>query len=487
MSFLKTLLNAGINTNDAQVLEQNYSGQPDFVDGLELVARCVGLNEPPGLLAPGGDPWRYIYSHMRAGNNPSTDFIDSIQGYTPEIQLAITGAVTLRAAQIAQWQQQHAVSGKKHKTNDYFQALTNLGYVFKYNLCTHNIELGANKPITDANLSTIHGQLRDLGFENYKAMDDAVLDLSWRSRYHPLRDYLMSLTYAGQDKIAELAGYFQDKYSIFPVLLKRWLIGSVARVMASEQNRMLVLDGPQGLGKDHFARWLASPMPEYFHEGPIQPDDKDHRLRLLSTWIWDVYELGSTTRRADREALKGFLTLQQVSERKPYGHFPIQGQTITSFLGTINDEGGFLSDPTGHRRFMIAKLESIDWSYTKLDCDQVWAQAYDLYISGEPWQLQPGEIDKINQVNDSYQVVDLVQETLVHLFDFDPGNTNLWLSTVEIMNILKDPNLGNLKPGEIDTRRLASAMMKLGLGKAEVKRIGRTTPRGYYGIKRKGP
>ena len=95
MSFLRSLLNAGINTNDAQVLDREFAGQADFVDGLELVARCVGMNEPPGLLSPSADPWRFIYAAMRAGSNPTTDFLDAIQGYSPEIQLAITGAVTL--------------------------------------------------------------------------------------------------------------------------------------------------------------------------------------------------------------------------------------------------------------------------------------------------------------------------------------------------------------------------------------------------------
>jgi predicted P-loop ATPase len=135
---------------------------------------------------------------------------------------------------------------------------------------------------------------------------------------------------------------------------------------------------------------------------------------------------------------------------------------------------------------MIAHVTDIDWGYTSMEVDQIWAQAYDLYLSGESWNLKGIELDQVNQINDSYQVTDLVLETVLALFDIDPKNSSWWMSTVDIMNRLKDPAQGNLK-GEVDTRKLAAAMTKIGLGKPSVKRTGKTLARGYTGIKLKGP
>ena len=133
-------------------------------------------------------------------------------------------------------------------------------------------------------------------------------------------------------------------------------------------------------------------MPAFFVEGPINTDDKDCHVRLMGKWIWEVSELGSTVRRADREALKFFISQQTVTIRKPYGRLDTVKPAMASLLGTVNNESGILADPTGNRRFLVCKVESIDWEYAKLSPAQVWAEAYQLYQDGEPWQLTPEEI-----------------------------------------------------------------------------------------------
>ena len=85
------------------------------------------------------------------------------------------------------------------------------------------------------------------------------------------------------------------------------MLGTVGKVINHDQNFMLVLDGRQDIGKSSLVRWLC-PLPDYFIEGAIVPDDKDSTLRLIRHWIWEVGELQSTTRKADREALKNFIT-----------------------------------------------------------------------------------------------------------------------------------------------------------------------------------
>ena len=78
-------------------------------------------------------------------------------------------------------------------------------------------------------------------------MEDAYTAHAWSNRYHPIRDYLMDLKYDGQDHIGHFASYFTDEHNVFGKWIRRWLVGACARVMAGEQNRVLVIDGIQGL------------------------------------------------------------------------------------------------------------------------------------------------------------------------------------------------------------------------------------------------
>ncbi len=492
MSLLKTLLSAGILPGDAQTLDQNYGNEsPEaFLEGLERVSRILAFKDVQIQLPPQGKPWKDVF--LAILNDPNGDpdqaFVTSLAQYDTPIQVALSGAVMVRVGEQLKWQQQNQTGqGKKRKWHQYIKILDNLGYQFRYNLCKQEVEVNC-APISDNLAKEIAMRARDAGVWEVHVLEDAYIAHAWQKRYHPIRDYLTSLKFNGGDPITELAGFFQDEHGCFPTWLKRWLIGAIARVMANEQNRVLVLDGRQGIGKSLFVHWLASPLPEYFHEGPILPDDKDCRLRRMSTWVWEVNEFGTTTRKADREALKAFLTTKTVRERKPYGRYDIQGPAIASFIGTVNNESGVLNDPTGSRRFMIAHLTDIDWSYTKLEADQIWAQAFDLYLAGEPWDLQPDERILADQINETYQMADVVEETIKRYYDIDPTQNGWWTSTLDIMELLKDPSYGNLKAGaEIDTRRLAAALTRLGVGTPYQRRFGsQPRIRGYYGIKRKG-
>ena len=484
MALLRSLLNAGVIPADAQALDDAFADQPDFLDGLEQIARSLAVQETPGLIPPGGEPWRTIHCEMRASQlTVDVAFMESLAGWTIPVQNAIVGAVTARVRDIQVWLQQQQSQTKRRKSGEYIKALKHLGYSFRYNLCTQEVEVNGQR-LTDTLALEIRRKARDIGIWEVNVLEDTYIAEGWANRYHPIRNYLTSLKYEGGDPIKAVSECFTDEHGVFSLWLRRWLVGAVARVMQNSQNRVLVIDGVQGLGKSKFAEWLCSPMSEYYHEGPIQPEDKDCRLRRMSTWIWEVNEFGSTTRRADREALKAFITTNTVRERKPYGRFDIQGPAMASYIGTVNNESGVLTDPTGSRRFIVAHVTEIDWhTYRdKISVDQVWAQAFDLYLANEPWDLQPDERRQAEAINETYQVVDLVEETIKRWLIINPADSSNWMSTVEILDILKDPLKGNLKSNEVDTRRLASALTKLGLSKATLKRTAYGTMRGYYGI-----
>lgn len=295
--------------------------------------------------------------------------------------------------------------------------------------------------------------MRDKGFRGMEAVKDAYTMDAYHNRYHPIRDFLDSLTWDGADHIARLAEHFTSpdnpiaypdgrQLKVFHAFLKRFLIGAVAKVYERGQNITLTLAGPQGIGKSYVASWLCSPMRDYFNEGQLDPDGKETDRRLAKTWIWEIGELGATTRRADVNALKNKLTQQDVTFRVPYGHYDVTKPVLTSFIGTVNPDGkGFLIDKTGNRRFAVANITGIDHSYSSsMNARQVWAQAVALYRAGETWRLTVEETATQNTINAEHQAEETIDMIMPTLFFLQPGNDSLQLSPMSIAEELLNRN-----------------------------------------------
>jgi len=358
---------------------------------------------------------------------------------------------------------------------EYIEVLSELGYSFKMDVRNDRIVVN-EEPITDALAAKIRVQMRDLGYTNIAAIQDAYTAEAYSHPWHPVQEYLDGLKWDGADHITKLASYFEDERGVFKLFLTRWLIGAVAKVYEAAQNRMLILDGKQNLGKSHFVRWLCSPRPHLLVEGPINPESKDDLLRLTSYWIWEVAELGSTMRKADRESLKHFLTRRQVTVRRPYGQYDMVKPAMASFIGTVNNESGVLSDPTGSRRFMVVHLLRIDHNYTEVDVNQVWAQAVVLYRAGEPWELQGQERELAQEANEDYEI----EEPLVAYFHrcyVVTGNPKDRVPTVDILKRLRNAGWRGLPTERAEAMKLASVLRGLGL-----KQYRTSKERGWSGL-----
>ena len=293
---------------------------------------------------------------------------------------------------------------REPKGAEYVEFLASQSYTFQ--LCELDDSLWVSgERMTDPLDAEIKTLLRDNGYPKVNVAADAYLAHARNNSFHPVKQFLRSIEWDGQDHIGKLASYVTDKHGVFGLALRKWAIGAVARPMlGGKQNRVLVLEGDQGVGKSYFARWIGSPLDNYFSEAMPDPDSKDSKLALATIWIWEIKELGSVTRRSDRESLKSYLTLESITERVPYGRHPIFKPAMTSFIATVNDEGGFFTDPTGSRRYMTVAIKSIDWHYaSEVDIHQVWAQAYALFTSGEDWNLNPQEQKLFAAINDEYE------------------------------------------------------------------------------------
>ena len=313
--------------------------------------------------------------------------------------------------------------------------------------------------LTDAQRATLRMRARDNGYAEQRlltALDDAILALAASKRRHPLRDYLAGLTWDKVDHIAALSKFFTDNHDpivyadgtskrVFHAFLYRWLVGSVARIHgdhnAARDNKVFVLAAEQGKGKSHFAGYLC-PQSEFLVERHINPDDKDTSLLRARAWVWEIGELGATTKRADVEMLKNHITATTVTERKAFGHFDTKKPCIASYVGTVNPDGaGFLVDTSGNRRFAVVELTAIDWAYsTTIDIHQVWAQAMAAWQADKRGYRFTEEEVAVQNVNaDVHLEPDMYGDMLAQTFTIAKGSEafDLKMSSTDMLKFLR--------------------------------------------------
>jgi hypothetical protein len=187
----------------------------------------------------------------------------------------------------------------------FMTVLRGLGYRFRLNLSDDSIEVNSiGTKLSDIIAARIRMQMRDRGVKrDLKAIEDAYTAEAEANAYHPIKDYFNNLAgkWDGKDRVTELAlklkgdsGIieYEDgrRVPVHAVYLVRWMIGVVAKALDGLQNPMLTLDGGQGIGKSLLAAWLC-PHPDWFVEGPINTQDKDCDVRLMTKLIWEVSEL----------------------------------------------------------------------------------------------------------------------------------------------------------------------------------------------------
>ncbi len=370
---------------------------------------------------------------------------------------------------------------------EYLKTLADLGYRFTMNAIDDTLEVNG-RPMSDGLRALLRTRMRDLGYKNVNVIEDAYTAWAYLHQHHPVRDRLLALAWDGAPHIAALTAFGRDDHAavyravtgergysghgVFYLFLRRWLIGAVGKALDARQSMMLILDGPQAIGKSYLVRFLGSLLPDYFIESPLNPDDKDSWLRLMSRFIWELPELGENFRKGDREQIKNFVSTRVVTLRRPYGRYDIIKPALASLIGTLNNEAGFLTDPTGNRRFLTCQLTHLDWAYSRaIDIEQLWAEAVALYRQGEPTLPTPVEQRLQNAINADY-MVELPLEMLLHQhFGFKP-ELDLWMPAIDIVKRLEELGLRDGHQRQ-HLRDLSAVLQQLGVPKTRRQVDGR--------------
>jgi predicted P-loop ATPase len=227
--------------------------------------------------------------------------------------------------------------------------------------------------------------LRRYGFDAGKEfLIDALKTECFNHIFDPVRDYLDGLRWDGVPRVDRwLIDYCgAEDTPLNRAFGRKVLMAGVRRVRkpGCKFDYVLVLEGPQGIGKSTMLRILAGD--ENFSDSEILGDEKrEQQEAVQGVWIYEISELEGM-RKADVTHIKLFISKTHDKARPAYGRNRVDRPRRCIFIATTNEKN-YLRDSTGNRRFWPVKVLRIDLDAIARDRDQLWAEASVLEATGE--------------------------------------------------------------------------------------------------------
>lgn len=231
------------------------------------------------------------------------------------------------------------------------------------------------RPITDGDVSSMYGlmeygrgirslaqfrtafdQFQMMPSQRFNPIEDALaalpeVECEWDAEGHPAGTCRIGgeprETFSGRLLSLLLEAELTDYTREVELLMLRQI---VARALhpGCKADSMVVLAGAQGIGKSTFARELA--LADRFFLDGMSKFDEEHKRRLVGKLVVEVSELEAFNH-SDMSSIKQAITAQRDNIRMPYREYAADYPRTCVFIGTTN-EGAFLTDTTGNRRFL---------------------------------------------------------------------------------------------------------------------------------------
>ena len=273
----------------------------------------------------------------------------------------------------------------------------------------------------------------------------------WNEKDNPILSLAMDVKVKGDT----------DEQLFFYVCLRKWLVAMVAGWLDDDvvNQEILVFIGRQGIYKTTwFANLLPPELRQYFHSNTSFGNmTKDEVLKLSKYGLICCEEL-DTMKPAEMNRLKWAVTTVVTDERKPYAHNSERRKHIASYCGTGNNLQ-FIDDDTGTRRWLPFEVLSIRSPYEyRIHHEEIFAQAYKLYLSGFQYWFSDEEMKLVARHNERFEVAKPERELISRFYRVPQEKEHgVFVSSTEIMQ-----NIGGLLTCQLTKNKLGRAMTALG-------------------------
>ena len=264
-----------------------------------------------------------------------------------------------------------------------------------------------------------------IGKDRFADLIEALLD---SRRVDPFKEWLDNLPAWDGEKRLDTWLYGCFKIGDISSDLLRWasysvLMGAVARTYepGEKHDEMVILVGPQGLGKSTVWAWLLPPATrrQWFSDAlKFHADVKAQIEALQGRVIVEAAEMSGSTR-TEVESIKAFLARQDDGAvRLTYRRDPIDLPRRCVIVGSTNDPRCLPNDPSGNRRFVPVPVSAGNpreiRKFMNQWREQLWAEAlHRARVLKEPAWL-PDELKAQQAIlNERYRATDEIAEDVV--------------------------------------------------------------------------
>jgi putative DNA primase/helicase len=294
----------------------------------------------------------------------------------------------------------------------------------------------SGEPFKDEDEACLRNHLEDcyqLAASN--KISDAFTQYLVEHSFHPVRDYLKSLTWDKTNRIATLLiDYFGARDTEYVRTVTRiTFVAAIARVMRPgiKFDTVLTLISEEGKNKSTFIEKLG--MQWYSSDfGPLT-DMKTCMEQLQGNWLIEIGEMDAF-KRAEMTTVKHFVSKGTDKFRKAYAKRSKSYPRQCIFIGTSN-ELEFLTEIGKHRRFLPVALalyppiKDVFKDLTAGEIRQIWAEAVQLHSDKTPLHLSKSMEEEAFKVVQQHTMQDerdgLITEYLDKLVPEDWDNREI--------------------------------------------------------------
>lgn len=253
--------------------------------------------------------------------------------------------------------------------------------------------------------------------------------------FNPIIQYFRDLSkWDGYDYIAEFSKKvnLNSDQEFFENQFKKYLVRCVLCAIEEKKinkNAIILYSRSQNIGKSTFIRYLCpEKLIPYFSENISA--DKDSQIKLATNFIINLDELQSFMMK-DIEFVKALISKEFINERLPYGKRSQRLIRRANFIGSTN-RMDILRDHS-NVRWMIFDVASIDFSYTDIDIDKIWSQAYYLAYHQEGFNafITREELDYNDEKNKRFRSFSREEEEILSFLE-DSENEDDFMTSTEI-------------------------------------------------------
>ncbi|MFV0163631.1 virulence-associated E family protein [Empedobacter falsenii] len=238
----------------------------------------------------------------------------------------------------------------------------------------------------------------------------------------------------GKDYIDALCSKIElnNDVDFFKLQFKKFLVRTILCACEKKivnKNAIIFYSPKQNIGKTSFIRYLCPPtLQDYITENIS--NDKDSIIKVATNLIINLDEMQNFLSN-DLDFVKSLISKEMINERLPYAKKSERIVRRASFLGSTN-RAHILKD-NSNVRWLVFEIQSFDFSYSKIDINKVWSQAYHLAYKDYDFNpyLTSEELNYNEEKNKRFRAFSKEEEELLSFIE-ESENENDFITATDL-------------------------------------------------------